>query len=73
MLELAQWLLQHIPSEDSSRASGGIVHGDFRIDNVVFHPNEACCCKCFYIYIYIYISELVEYLIKVSDCTITWY
>ncbi|KAI5581074.1 hypothetical protein POPTR_008G219000v4 [Populus trichocarpa] len=40
MLELAQWLLQHIPSEDSSRASGGIVHGDFRIDNVVFHPNE---------------------------------
>jgi acyl-CoA dehydrogenase len=52
MLELAQWLLQHIPSEDSSRASGGIVHGDFRIDNVVFHPNEACCCKCFFIYIY---------------------
>ncbi|KAJ6889802.1 acyl-CoA dehydrogenase IBR3 [Populus alba x Populus x berolinensis] len=38
MLELAHWLQQHIPSEDSS--GEGIVHGDFRIDNVVFHPIE---------------------------------
>ena len=45
MLELAHWLQQHIPSEDSS--GEGIVHGDFRIDNVVFHPIEVCCCKCF--------------------------
>ncbi|XP_057992182.1 probable acyl-CoA dehydrogenase IBR3 isoform X2 [Hevea brasiliensis] len=40
MLELSDWLLQHIPSEDSSGASAGLVHGDFRIDNVVFHPTE---------------------------------
>ncbi|CAK7333354.1 unnamed protein product [Dovyalis caffra] len=38
MLELAHWLQQHIPTEDSS--GEGIVHGDFRIDNVVFHPTE---------------------------------
>ncbi|KDP27835.1 hypothetical protein JCGZ_18915 [Jatropha curcas] len=40
MLELSNWLLQHIPPEDSSGASAGLVHGDFRIDNVVFHPTE---------------------------------
>ncbi|KAI3928034.1 hypothetical protein MKW98_023635 [Papaver atlanticum] len=37
MLELASWLQQHIPLEDST---GGLVHGDFRIDNLVFHPVE---------------------------------
>lgn len=40
MLELADWLRQHIPSEDSSGATAGLVHGDFRIDNIVFHPTE---------------------------------
>ncbi|KAF2289147.1 hypothetical protein GH714_029112 [Hevea brasiliensis] len=40
MLALSDWLLQHIPPEDSSGASAGLVHGDFRIDNVVFHPTE---------------------------------
>ncbi|OVA02616.1 Aminoglycoside phosphotransferase [Macleaya cordata] len=40
MLELASWLRQHIPLEDSSGATGGLVHGDFRIDNIVFHPVE---------------------------------
>ncbi|GMY27793.1 probable acyl-CoA dehydrogenase IBR3 [Fagus crenata] len=40
MLELANWLRQHIPVEDSSGAKSGLVHGDFRIDNLVFHPNE---------------------------------
>ncbi|MCL7022889.1 hypothetical protein MKW94_025661 [Papaver nudicaule] len=37
MLELASWLQKHIPLEDST---GGLVHGDFRIDNLVFHPVE---------------------------------
>ncbi|KAI3961153.1 hypothetical protein MKX01_035739 [Papaver californicum] len=37
MLELASWLQQHIPLEDST---AGLVHGDFRIDNLVFHPVE---------------------------------
>ncbi|KAK7836394.1 putative acyl-coa dehydrogenase ibr3 [Quercus suber] len=40
MIELANWLRQHIPHEDSSGATSGLVHGDFRIDNLVFHPNE---------------------------------
>ncbi|CAK9187525.1 unnamed protein product [Ilex paraguariensis] len=38
MLELIDWLRQHIPFEDSSGAAAGLVHGDFRIDNLVFHP-----------------------------------
>ncbi|KAL3505695.1 hypothetical protein ACH5RR_031077 [Cinchona calisaya] len=40
MLELADWLRLHIPSEDSSGTTTGLVHGDFRIDNLVFHPSE---------------------------------
>ncbi|XP_058000927.1 probable acyl-CoA dehydrogenase IBR3 isoform X2 [Hevea brasiliensis] len=40
MLALSDWLLQQIPPEDSPGASAGLVHGDFRIDNVVFHPTE---------------------------------
>ncbi|KAA8527427.1 hypothetical protein F0562_034858 [Nyssa sinensis] len=40
MLELVDWLRQHIPLEDSSGATTGLVHGDFRIDNLVFHPIE---------------------------------
>ncbi|KAL8128893.1 hypothetical protein V2J09_018048 [Rumex salicifolius] len=40
MLELVDWLQQHVPLEDSSRAATGLVHGDFRIDNLVFHPFE---------------------------------
>lgn len=49
MLELVDWLQQHIPSEDSSSAKAGLVHGDFRIDNLVFHPIEVCnmiLCFC---------------------------
>ncbi|VFQ94699.1 unnamed protein product [Cuscuta campestris] len=40
MLELADWLREHIPLEDSSGETAGLVHGDFRIDNLVFHPIE---------------------------------
>ncbi|KAM6545065.1 hypothetical protein CsatB_025801 [Cannabis sativa] len=40
MFELIDWLRQHIPLEDSSGAVGGLVHGDFRLDNLVFHPVE---------------------------------
>jgi aminoglycoside phosphotransferase (APT) family kinase protein len=36
MDRLVEWLPQHIPAgEDSS-----IVHGDFRCDNMIFHPQE---------------------------------
>jgi acyl-CoA dehydrogenase len=42
MLELIQWLRENIPAEDASAGSRtGIVHGDFRLDNLVFHPTEA--------------------------------
>lgn len=42
MLKLIDWLRQNIPSEDYSGSTAGLVHGDFRIDNLVFHPIEVC-------------------------------
>lgn len=42
MFALIDWLQAHIPSEDSSGATAGLVHGDFRIDNLIFHPFEVC-------------------------------
>jgi aminoglycoside phosphotransferase (APT) family kinase protein len=36
MDRLIDWLRAHIPADDES----GIVHGDYRIDNMVFHPLE---------------------------------
>lgn len=40
MFALVDWLQHNIPPEDSSGATAGLVHGDFRIDNLVFHPTE---------------------------------
>jgi aminoglycoside phosphotransferase (APT) family kinase protein len=34
---LIEWLPRHIPADDESR----IVHGDYRLDNVILHPSEA--------------------------------
>jgi hypothetical protein len=34
---VARWLLQHLPVDDGLVA---IVHGDFRIGNMMFHPSE---------------------------------
>lgn len=36
MERLIEWLPLHIPPGDETR----IVHGDFRIDNLIFHPRE---------------------------------
>jgi aminoglycoside phosphotransferase (APT) family kinase protein len=36
MDRLIDWLPQHIPAGDET----AIVHGDYRIDNVIFHPTE---------------------------------
>jgi aminoglycoside phosphotransferase (APT) family kinase protein len=36
MDRLVEWLPAHIPAGDESR----IVHGDFRCDNMIFHPTE---------------------------------
>ncbi|CAM0907689.1 unnamed protein product [Alopecurus aequalis] len=41
MLDLIRWLKENVPEEDSSTGLGtGLVHGDYRIDNLVFHPTE---------------------------------
>ena len=36
MDRLIEWLPQHIPPGDETR----IVHGDYRLDNLIFHPTE---------------------------------
>jgi aminoglycoside phosphotransferase (APT) family kinase protein len=33
---LIEWLLDNIPENDET----SIVHGDYRVDNMIFHPNE---------------------------------
>lgn len=36
MDRLLEWLPAHVPADEESR----IIHGDFRADNMVFHPSE---------------------------------
>ena len=36
MERLIEWLPEHIPAGEET----GIVHGDFRLDNAIFHPRE---------------------------------
>lgn len=36
MERLIDWLPQHVPEDGPA----GLVHGDFRIDNLIFHPSE---------------------------------
>jgi aminoglycoside phosphotransferase (APT) family kinase protein len=36
MEQLIEWLPQHIPAGEET----AIVHGDFRLDNIIFHPTE---------------------------------
>lgn len=36
MLRLMEWLPEHIPPGDETT----LVHGDYRLDNLVFHPSE---------------------------------
>ncbi|XP_072547201.1 acyl-CoA dehydrogenase family member 11 [Salminus brasiliensis] len=38
MNELSDWLSNNLPSNDNEVT---LVHGDFRIDNLIFHPTEA--------------------------------
>ncbi|MEY4235316.1 MAG: hypothetical protein RLZZ454_574 [Pseudomonadota bacterium] len=37
---LIAWLPQHIPAMARAENMVGIVHGDFRLDNLIFHPTE---------------------------------
>ncbi|KAK5877795.1 hypothetical protein CesoFtcFv8_025269 [Champsocephalus esox] len=38
MNELSDWLMKNLPANDNEVA---LVHGDFRLDNLIFHPTEA--------------------------------
>ena len=38
MTRLIEWLPRHMPEETGARVS--IVHGDYRLDNLIFHPHE---------------------------------
>ncbi|KAM9712832.1 acyl-CoA dehydrogenase family member 11 [Menidia menidia] len=38
MNELSDWLLKNLPETDDEVT---LVHGDFRLDNLIFHPTEA--------------------------------
>ncbi|MEP6559310.1 MAG: phosphotransferase [Burkholderiales bacterium] len=40
MDRLIQWLPQHIPPAAADESLSSIVHGDFRLDNLMFHPTE---------------------------------
>ncbi|MDE2299094.1 MAG: phosphotransferase family protein, partial [Burkholderiales bacterium] len=40
MERLAEWLPAHIPASGRDPAQVSVVHGDYRLDNLVFHPAE---------------------------------
>jgi aminoglycoside phosphotransferase (APT) family kinase protein len=40
MERLIEWLPAHIPAAARDEGKVSIVHGDFRLDNLVFHPSE---------------------------------
>jgi aminoglycoside phosphotransferase (APT) family kinase protein len=40
MDRLIEWLPQHIPAGALDEREVSVVHGDFRLDNLIFHPSE---------------------------------
>lgn len=40
MEKLVEWLPQHIPAAARDEAKVSVVHGDFRLDNLMFHATE---------------------------------
>jgi hypothetical protein len=40
MDKLMEWLPAHIPASARDESKVSIVHGDFRLDNLMFHPTE---------------------------------
>ncbi len=40
MDRLIEWLPAHLPASALDEREVGIVHGDYRLDNVIFHPTE---------------------------------
>jgi aminoglycoside phosphotransferase (APT) family kinase protein len=41
MERLMEWLPAHIPVSARDESQASVVHGDFRLDNMMFHPTEA--------------------------------
>jgi aminoglycoside phosphotransferase (APT) family kinase protein len=41
MDRLIEWLPRHIPDSARDASMVSVVHGDFRLDNLIFHPTEA--------------------------------
>ena len=41
MERLMEWLPAHIPDSARDESQATVVHGDFRLDNMVFHPTQA--------------------------------
>jgi len=37
---LARWLTEHIPEGDEKGDATTLIHGDFRLDNMIFHPTR---------------------------------
>ena len=40
MDQLMAWLPEHMPASALDETQVGIVHGDYRLDNLIFHPDE---------------------------------
>jgi len=40
MDQLLDWLPAHIPASARDESQASIVHGDYRLDNLIFHPTE---------------------------------
>jgi aminoglycoside phosphotransferase (APT) family kinase protein len=40
MAQLIEWLPAHIPAQARDASQVSVVHGDFRLDNMIFHPTE---------------------------------
>jgi aminoglycoside phosphotransferase (APT) family kinase protein len=40
MNQLLQWLPAHIPASALDESETAVIHGDFRLDNLIFHPQE---------------------------------
>jgi hypothetical protein len=40
MDRLIEWLPQHLPASARDDSQVSVVHGDFRLDNLMFHPTE---------------------------------